>query len=158
MRSEGAALATAMDEGDAVFEYRQIHEDLQRLRQSIAVAEASLSAETAAADGFRVHVLEVVRGTEDTMWQLRINAARRAVAAAHVWDSTTCCLIGLAAAPMRCFLALLLANFQLCQAIVSQNDNSSTMQALLLDGSDPQVRASTSRGPLTAPTCPDVEK
>jgi hypothetical protein len=85
MRNEGVALATAMDEDDAVIEYRQIHEDLQRLRTSIAVVDASLSAEGAAADDFRAQVLEVVRGTEETMWQLRINAARRAVVAAHVW-------------------------------------------------------------------------
>jgi hypothetical protein len=84
MRNEGAVLATAMDEAEAVIEYRELHEDLQRLRQSIAVAEASFAAEVAAADGFRSQVLEVVQGTEDTMWQLKINAARRAVARAHV--------------------------------------------------------------------------
>lgn len=84
MRNEGAVLATAMDAPTATLEHREIHGDLHALRAALAAAEAALAADGAAAESFRARVVDAVRGTEETMWQLRVNAARREVAAATV--------------------------------------------------------------------------
>ena len=84
MRNEGAALAAAMDEPSATLEHRELHADLHALRGALAAAEAALAADGEAAASFRARVLDVVRATEETAWQLRVNAARREVAAAAV--------------------------------------------------------------------------
>ena len=65
-------------------EHTALHEDIRLLRETVQLTKARVEADSDAADAFRVQVLELVKGTEETEQLLRVNSIRRTVVLAHV--------------------------------------------------------------------------
>jgi hypothetical protein len=83
-RADREALATAMEDPSLGIDNADVHAQLRGLRHALSALEATLQSDVDAADSLRARVLEVVTGAEETNRMLRVNAARREVAAAQV--------------------------------------------------------------------------